>query len=126
MDNQLLRLENIRQQIKQLLDQMRKISKENKNIQCIKTVPGIGIVTSFTLYAELMDMRRFSNLNKLASMIGLVPSVHSNDDKEKTKGITRRYSKYLRQSLIESSWIAVTKDPALTYCYSEYCKRMIL
>ena len=124
LESQLQQLVSIRQQIKQLLDQMRKISKENKIIQCIKTVSGVGIVTSFTLYAELMDMKRFSNLNKLASMIGLVPSVYSTDDKEKVKGITHRYSKYLRQKLIESSWIAVTKDPALTYCYTEYCKRM--
>jgi transposase len=121
---QLSRLESCRMQIKQLLDQMRKISKENKIIQCMRTVPGVALVTSFTLYAELMDMKRFSSLDKLASMIGLVPSVRSSDDKEKVKGITPRYSKYLRQNLIESAWIAARKDPALTLCYGEYCKRM--
>ena len=123
-DSQLSCLQSCRIQMKLILDQMRKISKENKIIQCIRSVPGVALITSFTLYAELMDMRRFSNLSKLAAMIGLVPSVSSSDDKEKVKGITPRYNRYIRQNLIESAWIAVRNDPALTLCYGEYCKRM--
>jgi transposase len=124
LDSQLSRLESCRKQIKLLLDQMREIARDNKIIHCIRSVPGFALITSFTLYAELMDMKRFSNLDKLASMIGLVPSLRSSGDKERVKGITPRYNRYLRQNLIESSWIAVAKDPALTLCYGEYCKRM--
>jgi transposase len=124
LDSQLFYLTSCRQQIKLIIDQMREISRKNNIIQNLRTIPGIALITSFTLYAELMDMQRFSNLDKLASMIGLVPSVDSTDDKEKVKGITCRYSKYLRQNLIEAAWIAVAKDPALTLCYGEYCKRM--
>jgi transposase len=124
LDCQLNYLSYYRKQTKEILVHIRAYVKEYSILQCIKSIPGIGIIIAFTLYAEIMDMRRFKNLDRLASMIGLVPSVNCSGDNEIIKGITFRYSKYVRQLLIEAAWIAIKKDPALTQSYSEYIKRM--
>jgi transposase len=56
-----------------ILGQIRKASKNVPIIQLLITVPGVGLLTAFTLYAELIDINRFKNLDNLASYVGLVP-----------------------------------------------------
>ena len=90
----------------------------------IKGVPGIGFITAITLYSEIMDMKRFKSIEKLASYVGIVPSVKSSGEKEYTSRLTQRKSKYLRYLLIEASWIAIRKDEALFIYYSNLLKRM--
>jgi transposase len=117
-------LEQKRKDILELFKYMRVLVKDNSVIKYLRSVYGIGFITSFTLYAELMDMHRFSRMDDLASFIGLVPSVSASDDRESVRGLTYRYSKYLRNQLIEAAWVAVRRDPALTQCFSQYIKRM--
>lgn len=114
-----------RQECLAIIRYMRQISKDIKIIGSLRSVPGIGFITAFMLYAELMDIRRFNNTDALACYVGIIPSVHSSDNKEKVKGITTRHNKYLRKLLIEASWIAVRNDPALTEAFTNYCKRMV-
>jgi len=124
LDRQIKNLEYHRKETLELLKRIKAYSIHNLIIQCIQSIPGIGILTAFIIYAELMEMRRFKNLDKLASMVGLIPSVSCSDEKEKNYGITMRYSKYIRCLLIESSWISIRKDPVLTLKFNEYIKRM--
>lgn len=121
---QLNHLEYYLKQSKDILNHMKEYSRENSIIHYIRSIPGIGLIIAFTLYAEIMDIKRFKNLDNLASLIGLIPSVYCSDENEFIKGITFRYSRYVRQLLIESAWIAIKKDPALTQSYCEYIKRM--
>jgi len=71
-----------------------------------------------------MDMGRFKTLEKLASYVGLVPSVQSSDETEINLGISQRRNKYLRSMLVEAAWIAVKKDPALTMKFNQLSRRM--
>jgi len=96
----------------------------NKSIRLMMTVPGIGYITSVTIYSELIDINRFPKLENLASYVGLTPSVSASGDKETNLGLKLQHNKYLRNMLIEAAWIAVRKDPALTASFNEYIKRM--
>jgi len=118
-------LEHQRSRNLEILHLIRKICNENEIIGYISTVPGIGIITAFTLYAELYNMARFKKLDELASIVGLVPSVSESDETKHNLGLTIRFNKYLRTLLVEASWQAIRKDPALTASFNEYCKRMI-
>lgn len=95
-----------------------------ERINLLRTVPGIGITTAVTLLSEIMDINRFSNFDKLASYLGLVPSVRSSDQKEYVLGIKIHHNKLLRQLLVEASWMAIRKDPVLLKAYGNYKKRM--
>ena len=71
-----------------------------------------------------MDIKRFSNNEKFASYIGIVPATSSSGEKERVLGLTFQFNRYLRSLLIEASWVAVRKDPALTLAYNKYLIRL--
>jgi len=117
----------VRKQILNTVRLLRRILKENHLNEIILKlckIPGIGFTTAATLYTELMDIKRFSSFDKLVSFVGLSPSKRSSAETEKILGISFHYNKYLRSLLVESSWIAVRKDPSLTDLYGQYIRRM--
>ena len=93
-------------------------------INWLRSVPGIGFVTAMTFYSELIDIKRFPNLNHLASYVGLVESVHSSDTRDPDLGLTRRRNRYLRHLIIEAAWVAIRKDPVLLHKYNALTRRM--
>lgn len=95
-----------------------------KMIRLLMTVPGVGFITAVTIYSELMEIKRFRRLETMANYVGLIPAVHSSGEKEHTLGLKMQHNRYLRNLLIESAWIAVKVDPALTASYNEYIRRM--
>ena len=74
--------------------------------------------------SQINSMKRFRNENQFASYVGLIPSVRSSDQTEHVLGIHRRAKTILRSLLIQASWIAIRKDPALLEYYGESVKRM--
>lgn len=111
-------LMHVRRMKTKILKRIRVLSKQNPEICLLRTIPGIGITTGFALYAELIDIKRFTGIDHLASFVGLVPSTASSNDKTTMRGMTNRHCRYLRYMLIEAAWIAVRKDPVLTLSYS--------
>ena len=110
------------------LRKMRIMAKEQAPfstlIPLLLTVPGIGFITAMTLLTEIIDMARFKTLEKLASYVGLIPSIQSSDETEINYGISPRRNKYLRTMLIEAAWKAVKTDPALTMKFNHLSQRM--
>lgn len=94
------------------------------DVLLLKTIPGISTLTAMILLTELYDVSRFSSLDKLASYAGLTPEIKSSGETEHTVGITRRRNATLRSVLIEASWVAARKDPALMMAFSKFSLRM--
>ena len=94
-------------------------------VELLQSVPGIGLVNAMILLTEIQDMSRFSNLDKLCSYAGIVPDKSSSGEQESDKGITHRTNQYLRQALVESSWVIIRKDPAMLMLYKKYCQTMV-
>lgn len=124
LDGHIEELTYIRARQLKLLRKVRELFREIETLQLLRNIPGIGYLTAFAIYSELMDINRFKNTDHLVSYVGLVPSIESSGDKTIIKGLTHRHTKYLRYMLIEASWIAIRKDPALSKAYLDYCKRM--
>jgi transposase len=96
-----------------------------RNIELLRSVPGIGLITAMEILTELEDITRFKNMDHFASFIGLIPSTHSSGETENVGSITPRGQQTLRRAIVESSWVAVRNDPALTQKYIDLTKRMI-
>ena len=123
----IVEVKNLRASILELTKKIKTLSNTafySEDVTLLRTIPGIGLITSMTLLVEIEDIKRFSNLDKLASFIGLVPSTFSSGENTKVGDITPRCNRVLRSAIIESSWIAARKDPALMRSYIEYCKIM--
>ena len=90
----------------------------------LMSIPGISFLTSIAFITEIMDINRFQKLDELCSYVGLVPSMRNSGETERTRGLSKRHSKYLRNLLIESSWAALKADPALTMSFHNLIKNM--
>lgn len=93
-------------------------------IGLLRSIPGIGPKTAFTIYTELQDIGRFANLDKLNSFLGLIPSTASSGEDEKATGITPRANRAMRALLIEAAWVAIRHDPELLRAFSKLSSRM--
>lgn len=124
MEMHLEELDYQRQRLKKILKEIRSFRKKYPVLQILGTVSGIGSVTAFCLFAELIDIHRFKNFDMLACYVGLIPSTRSTSDRELSNSLTPRHAKHLRSLLIEAAWRAVRLDPALTLCFRELCRKM--
>ena len=77
-----------------------------------------------TFLTELSTIDRFRSLDKLASYVGINPNTYSSGRKDTTTGITDRRNEILRHLIIESSRIAVRKEPALMMTFERLSKKM--
>jgi len=87
-------------EIKKML--MRRYGKL-KPVHLLMTIPGIGFLTALTLYAEICDIRRFSNPGKLARYCALVPRVYQSSDVTRL-GKEMKGNRGLKCVLIEAAW----------------------
>jgi len=83
-----------------------------------------GILTAMTFLTEIGDINRFKNIDHLCSYCGLAPDCHNSGQTERIMGITRRGNIILKTILIECSWMAIRKDPALLLYYKQLLPRM--
>lgn len=119
--------EQLRNSLLEVNRELKKLSQSDKyvrNMEFIRSVPGVGLITGILFLTEIDTIMRFENNDKFAAMIGIIPDCHSSGENQQQGEITSRGHNHLRRGLIESAWIAVGIDTALTKCFSEYCKRM--
>lgn len=90
----------------------------------LRSIPSIGLINAMVIHTEIQDIWRFKTLDHLCSYAGIVPDLDSSGDKDKKTGITHRSNNYLREAIIESSWVIIRKDPAMLMLYKTYCARM--
>jgi transposase len=93
-------------------------------VSLLRTVPGISTLTAMILLTEIGEIRRFPSIDELTSYVGLIPDTEASGEKEHIGGVTQRSHPHLRWLLIEASWRAIQKDPALMMAFDGYCKRM--
>jgi transposase len=116
-----------RQLLKEITLEIKNLSKQESfaSVQTIlQSIDGIGLINGMVIQTEIMEMRRFKTFDRLCDYAGLVPDIYSTNDKMVSRGVTKRRNEFLRQAIIESSWILIRKDPAMLLKYQEYCCRM--
>jgi transposase len=107
VDERILRVDG---QIEMLVDE--------RNIDIVASVPGVGRKAAAAITAEIGDASRFANGKQIASAAGLAPSVYQSAGKCFTGGITRQGSKWLRRIMVEVAHTAVkTRDSKLRDFY---------
>jgi transposase len=96
----------------------------NYNYKLLLSVPGIGLMTAMTFLFQIGDIGRFKRLDDLCNYIGLVPKIYGSGEKMQVGKMIKRGRKELKIMLIEASWEAIRKDPALMLKFNELSKRM--
>ncbi len=127
LDNYIRLGEMQRKELLLINRQVRDLSQTNayqKNFNLLISIPGIGLMVAMTLLVQIGDIRRFKSLDDLCNYLGLVPMMHSSGEKVVTGKMLKRGRKELKIMLIEASWVAIRKDPALMAKFNNLAKRM--
>jgi len=103
-------LELMDRQSKEIEAMLKRKYGDVKPVQLLMTIPGVGFVTALTLYAEICDIKRFSNPEKLAHYAGLVPKIRQSGE-HSNMGRESRGDKWLKWILVEASWSHVRNCP---------------
>lgn len=117
----------LRQELLVVNRQIRELSKMERyklDNGLLLKIPGIGLIISMTILTQFGDITRFKSLDDLCSFVGLVPSMHGSGESMKTGKLIKRGRKQIKIMLIEASWQAIRKDPALLNRFNELSVRM--
>lgn len=127
LERQLEQVEWLRKEVLSVTAEIRLLSRTERyasRMELLRSVPGIGLITSMNLLVELEDVERFSSQRSFACYLGLIPTCRDSGEKKRTGEMTFRGNRRLRTMLIESSWIAVSRDRALASSYAAFRRRM--
>jgi len=85
-------------------------AQEREDRRLLRTIPGVGVVTTDVILSELADHRRFSSAKKVASYAGIAPGQRESAGKRKSLHIEKSGSALLRWALVQSSWQLVARS----------------
>jgi transposase len=118
-------IEDILYHRKHLLEITKKLklqtqAKYTEEYKLLLSIPGIGPITAMAFLSEIGDFKRFKDPDEYCSFLGLIPWSNSSGETEMTIGIQPRCNKRLRSLLVEASWTAIRKEPALLMYYKKH------
>lgn len=110
--------------ITRMIRQLSRSETYAANMELLRSVPGIGLLSGMFLLVNIEDIERFPCRDNFRGYLGLKPSRHQSSDKDPKGKLTRRGQKELRGLLVESAWIAARMDPALSFKFNKLRYRM--
>jgi len=99
--------------------------REDKRIERLLAIEGIGPISASAMVAAIGDARQFKSGRNLAAWLGLVPSQHSSGGKERLGAISKRGDTYLRTLLIHGARAVVNACKDKTDRKSEWIKALM-
>ena len=99
-------LELCEKRIAVLEKQMEADAAGDKEIELLKSIPGVGPKTSFAFVAHV-SVERFENASQVSNYLGLVPRVYMSGDTVNYGPITKRGNGYVRALLVQAAWSLV-------------------
>jgi len=91
-------------------------------VRRLRTIPGVGPAIVATLIAEIGDIHRFSEFDKLVAYIGVHPAEKSSGEKGRNPETSWRMSKagnaYLRTALYRMAIVGIQHNPVIKAHYA--------
>jgi transposase len=117
----------LKKQLLTVTKQLRDLSKTEKyrdDFALLISVPGIGALGAMRILLQIYDIKRFKTIDELCGYVGIIPKMYGSGEKMITGKLSKRGRKDIKIMLIEASWMAVRKDPALTLRFNKLAERM--
>lgn len=105
--------QHARDQIAKLNSEIKKLiceKRHRRKIECLRSVPGVGVLTAITFVTELVDPQRFDDAGEVARTLGLAPRVYQSGDRRREGSMMKDGNERLRTILIEAAWRWVSVD----------------
>ncbi len=96
---------------------------DREEIKLLMSIPGIDYYSAVLIDSEIGDISRFPSHNKLASWVGLVPSMHQSGTSFYNGKITKEGSKRLRWILVQCAHASIKTNLRMREFYGKIAKR---
>lgn len=107
-------LDDLGEQIKTIEEQLEKMVEGNKNVELLKTMPGIGQIGAITIASYTNDIERFGgDFKRFASYLGIIPKVHDSNQTIRRGKITKNGPQELRTAFVQVT-MGIIRQPQNT------------
>lgn len=96
-------IRELERRIAEIERRLEALGRKNPLVQRLRSVPGIGLLTSTAIAGFVGDLRRFPSGRHFASYLGLTPRERSTGGTRRLGAITKRGDVYLRMLLIHGA-----------------------
>lgn len=93
-------IRQLQERMEQAEAELERLGAELPVVGLLRSIPGIGLLTSTAMVAAVGDVLRFPSGRHLASWVGLTPRERSSGNVRRLGGISKRGDRYLRTLLI--------------------------
>jgi transposase len=108
---------------RQLLDRLQKEPALVKRLELLRSIGGVGEVTSLTWALEVCDPQRFPSIGDAMSYCGLTSALKSSADKQQRGPISKQRNPHLQTVLIEAAKLAPRWNPQLAEVHQRELQR---
>jgi transposase len=110
MDQYLIELESLIARIEAVEDRLSQETKEDRLVQHLLGLSGVGPITAVTLRAEIGRFDRFRSGKQLSRFCGVTPRNASSGQKESTSGLIKAGNPELRRVLVQLAHRLIRHD----------------
>jgi hypothetical protein len=104
----LRQIDFLNEEIATIESELARFATNSAEAKQLMTVPGVGLVTATAFLAQVGEITRFPNPNRLVSYLGLDPSVRQSGDSDARTGrISKEGSVLVRHVLVEAAQAAI-------------------
>jgi transposase len=107
----LVSIEGLNAQIEKADEALEQVADSDPVCKLLRTMPGVGVVTSVSFAAAIDDVSRFDSSAKVASYLGLTPGERTTGFKPRATGLTKAGSTRVRWTLNQAAWTLVRTRP---------------
>jgi len=94
-------IDQIASEIKRLEKVLAELVAEDKDVELLQTIPGVGLITAATIRAYTDDINRYESSKSYAAHAGLVPWVQNSNETVRHGHITKRGPVELRTAFVQ-------------------------
>jgi len=123
VDSYLRLMAPLKEEIRLLSKELKRIAAGDEDISLLTTIPGVGYYTAVLVKAEVGDIARFRTGDQLCSYAGIVPSTYSSGGVTRHGRITREGSGWLRWAMVEAVNTHLRYDTPVTRAYHRIAER---
>jgi transposase len=98
-----LEIQELGERIRAVEAQLRELAKSMPAVRRLRTVPGVGLLTSTAMVAFVGDPKRFPTSRHFAAFLGLTPRERSTGERRILGRISKRGDRYLRMLLVHGA-----------------------
>jgi transposase len=105
--------QQLTQAIRELGAGLEAAAGQDRRVERLRTIPGVGPLSALTLVSAMDDVKRFQRAKQLTSYCGIVPTVRSSGEREQQGAITRQGRSEVRAMWIQAAHsLAQSRRPA--------------